>query len=730
MATSVHRDVYYHQRYNKFYNLLSSIAPLDTFFVDSAKEMSLDNLTTISANNVFSTFFKMTFFFDTTTGLYKLRKNLHSALNIKPNPKLPNKPWRDTFSGVRRALRFLSSPDDIVSFYVKRAQISPIVNKLLDVPVYLLIPFLSNIKTIFHNNCDFLSKEWYCYLDIQNIAGYPAMIDRDMSDDPQLWLSTPSVSYYDADWWSKQFRKTYFSQTFNPNPSILSYKDFVLHRWLWVTDGATRFSAAKLDGEVVKTKFGAALSLSDDELLKHAYLQHPTSFIIGVFLKPDEPGYKRRLIANVSLGPYLVAAYMRYFFEQNIGTNPSFMHLKVSVGDRVNIVQMIREGVTMVPLDESSYDYNVSKESWDGFISFLTELDPNNDAFKLFSYYKSNAKWSFDGREGNWLAGMPSGLALTSYLNSWMNYIKQSQIIPGMLAFAAGDDVLTALRNMGVDLEAVSREYAKFGSSINATKNWVAQAYAEYLKVLLHSKGTTGYPARIYSSLIWAGKVRTFLPSDRLPELSELFKQFFDRLGQPFDVDLVSTDLASAISHKVKGFNRSMARDWLHSPRAYGGFGLFPYVYKTWDWETTVLKKKKYENIIIRVPDINFYAQEVELVARTRRLHVNRRFVTGEPLRLRTPTSLEEWEARLNREDIPVKGKYASMALDVIPLPTIDRVSTSVVALFAQSWGYHVYPNIKGATDTIVDALILASIDLRARIVRYMEANHISELAA
>lgn len=643
---------------------------------------------------------------------------------------MPDKSWRDTFNGVRRALRFLRSPDDILKFYINRAGIATDVIKLLDVPVSILIPFLSNIKTIFHNNCDFLSKEWYCYLDIQNIAGYPVMLDRDMSDDPELWLSTPSISLYDANWWSSQFKKTYLSQTFNPNPTILSYKDFVLHRWLWVTDGATRFSTATLDGEVVKTKFGAALSLSDDELLQHAYLQHPSSLTIGVFLKPDEPGYKRRLIANVSLGPYLVAAYMRYFFEQNIGSNPSFMHLKVSVGDRLDIMEMIREGATMVPLDESSYDYNVSSESWDGFIQFINNLDPNNDAFKLFSYYKNNAKWNFDGREGSWLAGMPSGLALTSYLNSWMNYIKQSQIIPGMLAFAAGDDVLTALYNMGIDLEAVSREYAKFGSSINATKNWVAQSYAEYLKVLLHSKGTTGYPARIFSSLIWAGKVRSFLPSDRLPELSELFKQFFDRLGQPFDVELVATDLASAISHKVQGFNKAMARDWLHSPRAYGGFGLFPHTYVTWDWSTTVLKKKKYENIIIRVPDINFYAQEVELVARKRQLHVNRRFALGEPLRLRTPTSLSEWEARLNREDIPVKGKYASMALDVIPLPTINRVATSVVALFAQSWGYHVYPNLKGANDTIGDALIMASIDLRARILRYMDANHITELAA
>lgn len=68
-------------------------------------------------------------------------------------------------------------------------------------------------------------------------------------------------------------------------------------------------SKALLDGSPVKTKFGAAISMSDSELLNVA--MSPDSKI-GVFLKPDEMGYKRRLIANVSLGGYLAAAYVRY----------------------------------------------------------------------------------------------------------------------------------------------------------------------------------------------------------------------------------------------------------------------------------------------------------------------------------------------------------------------------------------------------------------------------------
>lgn len=551
---------------------------------------------------------------------------------------------------------------------------------------------------------------------------------REMADDPELWLSKDVISKYDSEWWASAFVKTYF-QNLTPHSPILSYHDFILSRWLWVTDGATRFSTAKLDDELVRTKFGAALSLSDEELLQHANLEHESSFEIGIFLKPDEPGYKRRLIANVSLGPYLLAAYIRYYLEHTLKSNPSFYKLDVEIIDREQIIELIKSGRTSVPLDESAYDYHVSKESWDGFSLFLKSIDPHNKAFTLFHKYKNTAHWSFEGKRGLWSSGMPSGLALTSFLNSWMNYIKQAFILEGDLQYAAGDDVLTVPRRNGVDLLGVADAYEDFGSAVNATKNWIAQRYAEYLKVLYHGRGATGYPARVFSSLIWAGKERTFLPSDKLPELAELFKQFYDRLGQPLDVKEVSSDLSRAVSQKVEGFSREVAEDWLFSPRAYGGFGMLPYRTKYWDWEVEVLKKKQYTGVIIKVPDVNFYATSVKLIVRDRALHVNRNYAVGPPLRLPVPNSLEAWERRLNGEDNPIKGKFGRMALDVIPLPTIDGVSTAVTANLARKWNYHVLPNIRGSSDTIVDALVLASLALVGQIKSFLSDRGIDELA-
>lgn len=173
----------------------------------------------------------------------------------------------------------------------------------------------------------------------------------------------------------------------------------------------------------------------------------------------------------------------------------------------------------MMPLDESAYDYHVSRESWLGFFSFLKTIFGENHGITVLRSFFDSAFWEWDGNEGKWVSGMPSGLALTSYLNSWMNYIKQKTIVKGDLQWAAGDDVLVA-PYVNSTLVEVAQQYQSFGSVVNASKNWVSYKYAEYLKVLYSSKGTVGYPARVYSSLLWAGVARSFLPSDRLPELS------------------------------------------------------------------------------------------------------------------------------------------------------------------------------------------------------------------
>lgn len=641
-------------------------------------------------------------------------------------------PFSDTFNGARRALRHLDTPRSILKEYMRWCGVpDSCIIDTVDYSIQIVLPFFDDVKKTIHANINNLPPEFRYYLDIPTIAGFPPMKYRKMTDDPHLWLTDITHSSYSAKWWADAFNKT-FGQTIIKTPDYLpTIEEFTHNRWLWVTTGATRFSKLVLDGAYVKTKFGAATSLSNselDELVHKATVNiHKPESTIGVFIKPDEKGFKRRLIANVPLGGYILASYIRFLVTRFTGDYPAFATLNPSTRQMVDVFRLLQSGQIFYPLDESSYDYNVSRESWDGFFLFLDSIFPHNKGVRLFKTYFDRAIWAFDGKEGKWNAGMPSGLALTSFLNSWMNYIKQQEIIPGVINWAAGDDVL-AVPYRQKTLEQISDEYKTFGSVSNPIKNWFSDKYAEYLKRIYSARGSSGYPARIYSSLIWAGTERFFLPTDRLAELYELFKQFFDRLGLPMDERYVAKDLARAVSNKISNFNMYTALDWLHSPRVHGGAGRLPYNNLTFTWNVQNKHFGKIENNLIRIPRNISYSGAVTLTIGTYRLQSNVGFRLGPSYRLLPIENIQQWEARLNREDITYKGPFSSLVLDVIPLPSVDFISTSLMSQIAADFDFNSYPNLTGSWNAIASRLILASKALVQKVVSLMHENSLITL--
>lgn len=637
-------------------------------------------------------------------------------LSLK-NSNLPSDVmWRDSFNGVRRALRFLVSPESMVLEYARWTAIpSAFLLAALNWPLAYVIPFFNKIKQHIHKNMDFLPPELRYYLDLQILAGYPSMKLREFTDDPVTWLSVDNDSIYTPEWWSKQFRSTFSQSNVYVPTKILTLKEYTLARWLWVTDGASRFSKLFLGDEKVKTKFAAALSLDDDELLNLVFnsdqVNNPNN-IIGVFIKPDEKGYKRRLIANVQLGFYIVASYIRYVLDQYTGQNPIYMKLAPALEEQYDVINLIRERKVVFPLDESAYDYHVTENSWLGFIDFLPTVIPDATAIHLFKSYFGHAFWKFEDKMGVWSSGMPSGLALTSYLNSWMNYIKQINLVKGYVNWAAGDDVLACPYNQDITLDTVEKYYDSFGSVTNAVKNWTSNRYAEYLKTFYTPTGTSGYPARVFSSILWAGTERFFLPSDRLPELFELFKQFFDRVGIPMPERYVAADLSRAVSSKVPNFNTKIAIEYMHAPRIHGGMGKLPYNDKTFTWSVQNQKTYFYTGSKIRVPRVIKYYGKIKLDISTYKINPNVNYKCGKTFTLPEIKNMEDWEARINREDIDYHGPFQSLILDTIPLPCVDFISTSQMSNYAKTHYYNAFPNLTGSWNVIASRLIKASLAL------------------
>jgi hypothetical protein len=583
---------------------------------------------------------------------------------------------------------------------------------LLDLPVNLVVPFLSKLKTELLLNIDYLPSEIRYWIDWNNMSGYPKMAFRELKDDPDEWLVKDVSTSPSSSWWSSKFKETFEDNVKSSPIQIKSLRQFTLDRWEWVTSGATTFSHAELNNKIVKTKFGAALSLTDNELLDLVFKRSKKD-VIGVFIKPDEKGFKRRLIANVPLGPYIVAAHVLYVIKLFVGSSPKYNKFDMGVAEHLDIVTMLQKGVIAIPLDESAWDYNFSRSTWIGFMDFIEEEFSTFVDISHFRSFFDQASWKFGDRTGPWNAGMPSGLALTSYLNSWVNYIKQTVIQPTSLKFyAAGDDALN-LRALDddIDMNVLSERYETlFSAQVKVTQNWKSRQNAEFLKTIYSTDGLSGYPARVYSSIIWAIDVRDDgSPSTRLGEMASLWKQLYDRIGKPFDEKEVAPDLARSIKNKVAGFTTVRAKEWLHSPKAYGGFGKLPYNEKVFEWKAESVKKSRYQEVIIRVPDLVEYVGKFELIMKEEKIKKNVVFKNGRAPRLPEIITIDDWERRLNGEDSPVKGKFSRMALQLIPLPEIDFVSTNMMSKMASENNFNVYPNLVGRNENVNSRLVMGS---------------------
>lgn len=639
-------------------------------------------------------------------------------------------PWREAFGGRRRCMRYLSSPEEYLNQYFSDCGVpSTAFIRLLSYPLCHVLPLFKKIKIWCHHHYDEFGSSVRYFVDLDALSGIPPPAIRSLGDDPKKWLTQLVFSKYDRHFWKRRFTETFGEFTTKLPTNLLSLKEFAQSPWLWVTPGATKFSKLVLNDKVIRTKFGAAVSLTKDEIWQHvldAVKAHiPDREQIQVFVKPDEASFKRRLIANVPLGGYIIAAYIRYILEAFMGKEPKFMKLNVMPLETVDIINLLKQRRLALPLDESAYDYHFTRETWVGFFDFLNDMFPQNLGVSYFKYYFDHAYWIFENDRGRWLKGMPSGLALTTYLNSWANYIKQVEVVPSDVHWACGDDVLTFPFNQDTSLADVEAAYSDFGSEANASKNWSSYRFAEYLKVIYGIGGTSGYPARIFGSLLFSSNPVPSQPVEQLYEIMDLHKLYYDRLGVHFKEDRCVIDLVQAVCNKVKGFNKRLAHQWIHSPKIHGGYGKLPYSNLSFTWKYEDKEISEYKLSRIRLPKVIMPKGNLSLEVKPYHVNPNSVYHGGSPLVLPPIESEEDWIKRLNREDLPFKGPFSDLALDFVPLPVVDFISVANMSKLAMSNHFACAPNLHGNWNSISSRLIKGSILLAKFAFSWMDLQQI-----
>lgn len=647
------------------------------------------------------------------TDMARLVDNLWSRFKqLSPSSDYPDVLFRDTFHGTRRCLNFLKTPEDIFKYYFQMCKIVPpnSIFDLLNTSIQKVIPFFSMLKSYIHTHIDSLPPISYCYSELDTIAGYPVTQHRALPEDPRDWLTNVVNDLHDSNWWGQEIYSLLLKNVKQSNNPLMRFIDFLKSPWLWVTSGAASQSRLLLDEVPVRTKLGAALSLNTDQLLGCVmHSLNPESVNLDIFVKADERGFKRRLIANMDLGSYLIAAYIRYLIEWLDGPVPHWMTATTNPKRDLEVISLLRLHKRSMPLDESKFDHHVSHAAWQGFLLALDSIFPQNIGVELFTCLFKNTRYKYENRKDKWWSGMPSGLAITSLANTLFNYIKQ-QAISSPIHFALGDDALL-FPEPGYTLKQISEYYTTFGAEVNVTKNWESTHYAEFLHFLYSTNARVGIPARIYGSLIYGLQFKDVTPLQRINELTQLFKDFYDRAVLPFDHELVAADLARAVSKRWAGFSTQVAKTWLHIPKALNGFGFLPYVPKQFTVKTETARKLRYSGSLYTLKDQILPLKTTWSIDNIRL--TSSKFRRGAKLRIEPPTTMQEWVDRINfssKQYTPIELQYGQ---ETIPLPELDYVSTSRMSQFATMWRYNAYPNITGskrAQDTrfIEGSLLLA----------------------
>lgn len=628
--------------------------------------------------------------------------------------------FEESFHGTRRCLQFLHTPQEIFEYYFHMCSIEkPLcITQLLKSSLQIVVPFFSHMKAYIHNHIDELPPISYCYSELDTIAGYPEEANRALTDNPVDWLTNDVIDTHTPQWWANNITTLLLRSQIPRREPLISFYQFLCSPWLWVTDGASSISKLLLNGKKVRSKFGAALSLTPTELLASViHAVNPKSINIDIFVKQDERGFKRRLIANMDLGSYLIAAYIRYLIEWLDGPVPHWMTATTNPNKDKEVIDLLRLKHTAMPLDESQFDHHLSRKAWLGFLKSLDFLFPNNFGVHLFHVLFQNSLY-FDrvtNARGPWIKGMPSGLAITSLGNTLFNYVKQQAII-SPIHYALGDDVLVF--SDGYSLRQISKYYQTFGAEVNVKKNWQSSHYAEYLHFLYCTHGRVGLPARIYGSLMYGLQFKDVTPLQRLNELTMLFKDFYDRSVLKFNYDLVARDLSRAVSSRWAGFNSEVAKQWLHIPKALNGFGFLPYINKQFIVTNDTISKQHYENSLYQLPD-KIVVQSSSWRIIPFKLN-SAQYHTGNIFHMPPIQSMSDWIARLNFSVPGIPKVVQQYASETIPLPELEFISTSRMSAFAATLKYNAYPNISGSIVSRTTRFIKASQALADQVISWM----------
>jgi len=466
-------------------------------------------------------------------------------------------------------------------------------------------------------------KEWIKICDLSSLYGYPKPHDRIGTSNVRRWLciddiklSKDKVAEIETD------MKLILGPSNKGSFPYNSLSDYALARQNWMNDGASKHSDLYVEDELIKTKIGVALSKNDKQILKLISKKQILKDGFHTSIKNDEKTTKRRYIMNAPIGLYIKQKYLLaklLFLLYNI--DPILYAYAIKNGGIASIQSELRNK-ELIPLDVKEFDVNISSQWYQIFKIVMLQYMPEEQTLidEVFSYIGSMKVYDENNVfVGIWKKGVPSGMYWTSFLNSLINACVQYGLCRSnkhIYPFRAlGDDTLlkydVVYRNEQYNNEIIEQhtqllkyisKFYKFhyGMVVHIAKNWFTSGMTEFTKMIITELDVFQYPTRAYASMVY------FWPDSRnnnfiemLTSVSSIIKEYYDRIGIVdmvyFKTLLFETTKTKAHIHDKSPlkYSKKFLDYWLHTPTAYGGFGLLPL-------DFTFTFKHKTTNILLK----------------------------------------------------------------------------------------------------------------------------------
>lgn len=500
-------------------------------------------------------------------------------------------------------LYLTTMPDDVASKL--RLFLNDFFSLSCTFPDSLVIPALKEVSTWYKKGGSMLDRDWRAFVSLETVGGY-----RDPAEAPDLvaeakeWVGR-TIEYNPLMSTDRASRFKMLDELFalgrNQISTVLSIDEFIADPSLYCTAGSgrglPRLHAEALEwrngewqaGEVRldSSKWAGFLAMTPaqiKELLLKKVKQRNRMFI-----KPDERE-KIRSITVQDPPTYLKMSFVHFYLRQLLADNPK-IPLYQSATMRAESAGQFASSTTgsafvRMPIDQTSMDHNVSLSLILDIIAYFMSRMPNAEARQVAGliYYALDGGWLEVEVAGavaaviEILCGVLSGWEMTALINSLASYIQFTEIARAVKIRVAsseffGDDVKAALMSTR-DCVSLYAGYGAYGLTVNAKKFWISPDRDEFLRLVSERGVVRGYPARVITGLLWQ-RPRSQPQSGYagLLQQSTSWLQLISRGGDPTKVAFH----AAREVQRVLKVAPDVAEAILHTPKAFGGLGWYPY---------------------------------------------------------------------------------------------------------------------------------------------------------